>query len=966
MKSTSVLVGPCSDWLRIAAITSMLAVPGLVALIAAFAARRRRQERSRQRAVVPRRCGALVLAAAAILVTGCGGGGGSRPEGVDNPAQVGAMRDLEQSSSDPVEIRFDGNVPRFARFRIPIEGTLPDDPVVQTLDFLERFNALYGLDDPRSQLYLQRVRTGPDGVRHVFYHQKIGDIPVFASGVAVHLSDDQYLAASARHLPAVIDAARPPVEDVWPERPSRRLSHEDRDITAADAEMLALQDFDGSDAEVSGEPVLVYYDGGLIGEPDIGIRLAWKLHIQGIGQETGRPSSWLYIVDARTGDILLGYDEYPRHAPNKKYNIRTANNADITCGTNSSADVQWFDENGVLSGVSPDADGQDAFDFIDQTYDYYQSTFDYHGWDGNDNKTIRVLVHVDSGWTNASSWSRGCLIFGDGMVTRDIVAHEFTHSIDRHTASLRYKNQSGALDESYADIAGALVDFDDWWIWEGNTGLGNRCGSTAPAGTRRSLADPTLCGHPAHVRDFLETDTDNGGVHTNSSIHNKAAYLIAAGGTHEGVAVNGMGRDKMGRLMFRAHTEWLGRNADFFDARDAAITQAWWWSTLGRNGFTAEDVCDVRNAYSAVGLGLPDRDCDGLDDAADTDDDGDYTPDGEDNCPRIANPGQGDVDDDGTGDACDEDADSDGLNNDNDNCPLVANESQLDFDDDGIGDRCDDSDGDGALDSVDNCLTTFNPRQTNSDTGLAGDACDTDDDDDDVPDEEDNCPTTFNFSQDDGDGDGVGDACDNCPAEENPEQADTDGDSSGNVCDADDDGDGLDDATDNCRTRSNPHQIDIDGNGIGLRCDATEVGMLDGNFAGVLDGTIRFEDPSDTIRIPVTPCIADGCPDSGWIPEGFRGTVAIATGEDLPVRLVNNRGHLIDTGRTETDSQGQITGHAAGFGVRGDYQYTAPGTQDTFSDRSYFLELGAPAGSQGPTDVNLSIGVGNSGPGSSP
>lgn len=82
-----------------------------------------------------------------------------------------------------------------------------------------------------------------------------------------------------------------------------------------------------------------------------------------------------------TGEILFHYRENPTHAPDKDYNIRTANNADIVCGTNSSADVQWFDENGPLAGVSPDADGQDAFDFIDQTYDYYQSTFDYHGWD---------------------------------------------------------------------------------------------------------------------------------------------------------------------------------------------------------------------------------------------------------------------------------------------------------------------------------------------------------------------------------------------------------------------------------------------------------------------------------------------------------------------------------------------------------------------------------------------------------
>ena len=103
--------------------------------------------------------------------------------------------------------------------------------------------------------------------------------------------------------------------------------------------------------------------------------------------------------------------------------------------------------------------------------------------------------------------------------------------------------------------------------------------------------------------------------------------------------------------------------------------------------WSAQDLCQVNNAFAAVGIGNPDYDCDGVQDVfAGGDVDRDGIPDTLDNCPNSANPTQADWDSDGVGNSCDVDYDNDGIDNDVDTCPYDADPTNADSDGDGVGD----------------------------------------------------------------------------------------------------------------------------------------------------------------------------------------------------------------------------------------------------------------------------------------
>ncbi|MGA5716748.1 M4 family metallopeptidase [Bacillus bombysepticus] len=261
----------------------------------------------------------------------------------------------------------------------------------------------------------------------------------------------------------------------------------------------------------------------------------------------------------------------------------------------------WFNSTDSFIN-SYDAPAVDAHYYAGKTYDYYKSKFNRNSYD-NTGASIKSSVHYGTNYNNAF-WNGQQMVYGDGdgqmflplSGAIDVVGHELTHAVTESSSGLMYQDEPGALNESISDIFGILIRFydnrnPDYEIGEGIYKPGT------PGSALRSMDHPEKYGYPDHYSKRYIGDDDNGGVHTNSSIINKAAYLLAEGGTHYGVTVSGIGRDKMGAIYYRANTSYFTQSTTFSQAR-AALEQA----AADLYGTDSVEVDAVRQSFEAVGI----------------------------------------------------------------------------------------------------------------------------------------------------------------------------------------------------------------------------------------------------------------------------------------------------------------------------------------------------------------------------
>lgn len=238
-----------------------------------------------------------------------------------------------------------------------------------------------------------------------------------------------------------------------------------------------------------------------------------------------------------------------------------------------------YKEGNDLSALKANESALEVIDFFGKTYQFYKEEFGRHSVD-NDNLALIGNIHYDDipgppGMDNAF-WNGQEMAFGDGdgeifgSFTKniDVIGHELTHGVTQYTANLEYEFQSGALNESMSDVFGSMIkqyfyptgkqltEDADWLIGEGIF-----LPSITGAAALRSMKAPgTAYNNPKigkdrqgadmdHYKKMPNTEAgDNGGVHINSGIPNRAFYLASVG-------FGGYSWEKAGKIWYAALTD---------------------------------------------------------------------------------------------------------------------------------------------------------------------------------------------------------------------------------------------------------------------------------------------------------------------------------------------------------------------------------------------------------------------------
>ena len=233
---------------------------------------------------------------------------------------------------------------------------------------------------------------------------------------------------------------------------------------------------------------LALYDPRIMGDPVLagsGTHLVWRIDAR-LPASGGRQADHrLVIVDAAGGDVLTTIGRI------MDIDRRVCDNRNVP-GLSFTCSSPFTRTEGQPAVGIKDVDS--AYRIMGAVHDFFTDRFGRDGIDGEGGRmkaTVRYCNPSGCPWQNAEwNWAQQQAIFGRGWaLADDIVAHEFTHGVLDHEAPLFYFYQSGAINESYADVFGEIIDLgypggkDNAWVrW--------KIGEDSPRGAFRDMRNP--------------------------------------------------------------------------------------------------------------------------------------------------------------------------------------------------------------------------------------------------------------------------------------------------------------------------------------------------------------------------------------------------------------------------------------------------------------------------------------------
>jgi bacillolysin len=495
-----------------------------------------------------------------------------------------------------------------ARVGAPLLGPTAKADAV-TLDFVNKYRELFKIADARAELSVTKSETDELAMKHVRFQQVTHGVPVVGAELAAHYDAAGHLASiDANYIAGIHDIDLQPKID----------ASVGQEVAMADI-VARTKNFDESQIQKSEGKLVVY---ALDNHTPT---LAYEYRVRAVyGAE---PAIWVITVDAKTGEIIdrynnlqtveatgtgvLGPQKFEVTAANGGFQMLdtsrgvqirtfTAGNQEVGPGqgatvVTSTSLTSW--DTGVGAGAAVDAHAYAA-----AVFDYYKKVHARNAIDGAGGAMLST-AHYGQAYDNAF-WDGTGMSYGDGgqlfkplSAGLDVVAHEFTHGVTEKTSNLIYKNQSGALNEAVSDIFGVFIEHavkpDDTKNWTMGENIARQ------AGLLRDFKNPAAGDQPANMKNFVNTQQDEGGVHINSGIINNAAFLMTMGGTNpvsQTKVAFGIGWEKSEKLWYRANTKYFLSSTNFAQSATGIMQAA------KDVGLTENEQNIVDCAYKAVGV----------------------------------------------------------------------------------------------------------------------------------------------------------------------------------------------------------------------------------------------------------------------------------------------------------------------------------------------------------------------------
>ncbi|GLR19262.1 M4 family metallopeptidase [Portibacter lacus] len=519
---------------------------------------------------------------------------------------------------------------------IHIKGNLKDfTPELsrQAFDYLEEIAPLYHISNAEQEWVIKEITTDEIGMQHIKVQQVINEIPVFAGELTMHAKKGRIETVMGRGFPTPeLASFTPKISARQAEKNMTAMLSKMKHFVEIPSEHLKMLDMN----QVTVELVVYHKD-------DYAHQEFLAYHIKAY-ENLG--SYKTYFMDANTGEIIHDHDNicnfHADHMPPPD-GPKTANATDLN-GINRTIDTYESGGNFFLinatkpnfsssqstmpnepKGVIWTMDAQNSSPSTDDFTAFHVATSDNNSWNDRSSvsahynagiaydyfKNIHARNAIDGGGGNIISfvnvtdeddadmdnafWNGVAMFYGNGNTefselagSLDVAGHEMSHGVVQSSANLKYEGESGALNESFADIFGVMMDRDDYKIGE------DVVSSAYTTGALRDMANPNNGGsklgdrgyQPGHVNQQYFGSADNGGVHINSGIVNHAFFLFA----------EAVGKDKAEKVYYRALTQYLTRSSQFIDARIAVVQAA-------QDLYGANEANAAKAAYDQVGIG---------------------------------------------------------------------------------------------------------------------------------------------------------------------------------------------------------------------------------------------------------------------------------------------------------------------------------------------------------------------------